>query len=430
MVTNIKILIELFTYLYCLAELFGEKLKISIHAVVFVIWDLFMLAGINDYGFPQYLQSLLYLGMFLYGILCYRKSIKITFINCFLAAVIVSLLQLLMFLPSYYLLFINYKHSEINEMLIMVGCFLTIVLCGKKLCLKKLSDFFIQRNKLIIGVFGLVLLGLGINLYRMWKESTIFGTAYVQMIYFILIILFSLYEWQKSKTDAEKRKTQLEMNKLYYDAYDQLIMLIRERQHDIKSHINAVLGMAYTTSNYNELIEKQREYCGYVMEKNEKTKLALSIENPLIAGFLYSKLQEAESKNIKVDYKIGIKKADIIVPEYELVEILSILIDNAMEALCSIDETAINSKQIKKIYLTMEEFDDYVELIVANTSNYYGDDITEQFFNADYSSKGNNRGIGLTKLKKMMQNEKGDIIVSNKTYDNENYLVFTIRIPK
>ena len=42
LVSNLKNLIELFTFLYCLAELYGRKLKIGIHDVVLIIINLFI----------------------------------------------------------------------------------------------------------------------------------------------------------------------------------------------------------------------------------------------------------------------------------------------------------------------------------------------------------------------------------------------------
>lgn len=435
MIGNVKNLIELFAYLLCMAELFGQKLKINIYLVIYIILDLFLLEGIINYGFPQYLYSLIYIGMFLYGLFCYGESIKHTLVNCLLAAVIVSIFQLLMFLPVYYLFFAQYGQREISEMLIMVGCLLLILLCRRKIKFKTLAEFFIKRNKLIIAVLILILFGLGMDFYRIKNEGKMFGEVYIQMIYFVLIFLFIIYEWQKSKADAEKKKAQLEMNRLYYDAYDQLIMLVRERQHDMKSHINAILGMIYTTDNYDELVEKQKEYCGYVMELNEKTKLVLSTGNPLISGFLYSIIREAESKGIDFEYQVGIKGTDMIVPEYELIEMMGILVDNAIEELGKDGAednkaSAEEEKRTKKICLSLKEIENEVEISVANTSKYYEDDITEHFFEAGYSSKGKSRGIGLPKLKRMVHDKSGAIIVSNEIYDERNYLVFTIKIPK
>lgn len=435
MITEIKALVELFAYLYCLSELFGKKMRISIHLVVYVILDMFLLAGINQYGFPEYLLSLSYLGMFLYALIYYGESIKLTLVNSFLAAALVAILQLLVLFPLYYLFFIRYGQSDMNELLINIVCFLIIVLCSYKIELKRISDFFIRRNKVIIGASMFIFLGFVIKSFQIKNAGDIYGEVYIQMIYFFFIFSFIIYEWQKTKTDAERKKAQLEMNSLYSDAYDQLITLVRVRQHDMKSHINAILSMVYMTDDYEELVKKQKEYCGYVMEQNEKTRLVLSTGNPLISGFLYSKIREAEDKKIEFEYHVGIKGTDTIVPEYELIEMMGILVDNAIEELGKDEEEndkafVEEGKRTKKICLSLKEIENEVEISVANTSVYYEDDMTEHFFEAGYSSKGKSRGIGLPKLKRMVHNKRGSIIVSNELHEDGNYLTFTIRIPK
>ena len=426
-IRNLINLLELFAYLYCLAKLFGKRFKLSIHAVVFLILDIFLMTAINNYGFLEYLLSITYIGMFLYGLLYYQESIKRTLMNCFLAAVIVALLQLFVYMPIYLFLV---KQGDMYELLINVICLFLVVLFSRTINFKKFSDFFIKSNKLIVGVIILVFCGLGISIYQMANQRTISVEVYTQMICFILLLLFIIYEWQKTRLDVEKKKMQLEMNSLYYDAYDQLILLIRERQHDTKNHINAILSMIYTTDNYEELAAKQEEYCDYVMGQHEKTKLVLSVGNPLISGFLYSKIQEAEKKGIEVDYQIAMQKTASVVPEYELVEMLGILIDNAIEALSNGMMTVEKENNFKGIRVSIQETESELELMVANTSEYYEEDMTEHFFEADYSSKGKNRGIGLTKLKQMVHERQGDIIVSNETWEGRNYLTFAIRMNK
>lgn len=426
LVSNLKNLIELFTFLYCLAKLYGRKLKISIHAVVLIILNLFIVTAINDFGFPSYFHSLGYITMFLYGLFYYGESIKLTLVNCFLAVIIVAFVPLFLYLSLNYLFYSKYEYVNLYGLLADIGGFCIIFICQRKMKLKRLSDFFVKRNKLILGVLLLIFCGFSINFYQIMDKRIILSETSFQMVYFVLIFLFVIYEWQKSRMDAEKKKTQLEMNKLYYEAYDQLIMLVRERQHDMKNHINAILSLSYTTENYDELIAKQKEYCGFVMEQNEKTKLVLSSGNPLIAGFLYSKLREAEGHHIIMDYKIGFQKTEMAIPEYELVEMAGILLDNAVEALDGMEDENF----IKKIFFSIKETEDNIELLTANTSPYYEEDLTEYFFETGYSSKGPNRGIGLSKLKRLVQNRKGTILVYNEMRNELNYLTFEIKLPK
>lgn len=425
LVSNLKNLIELFTFLYCLAKLYGKNLKIGIHAVVLIIFNLFIVTAINDFGFPSYFHSLGYITMFLYGLLYYGENIKLTLVNCFISVLIVAFIPLFIYLSLNYIFSPQYEYINLYGLLADIGGFCLIVICQNKLKLKKISDFFIKRNKLILVVILFIFCGFSINFYQIMDKRIILSETSFQMVYFALVLLFVIYEWQKSRMDAEKKKTQLEMNKLYYEAYDQLIMLVRERQHDLKNHINAILSLSYTAGNYDELIARQKEYCGYVIEQNEKTKLVLSSGNPLIAGFLYSKIKEAENCHIMMDYKIGFQKKETVIPEYELVEMAGILLDNAIEALNSMEEGFI-----RKIFFSLNETADNMKLLVANTSPRYEEDLTAYFFETGYSSKGQNRGIGLSKLKRLVQNRKGNIMVYNELRDDLNYLTFEIELPE
>lgn len=428
MIGNVKVLVELFAFVYCLAELFGKKLRLNVYVVVLSIVDMFLMAAIDYYRFPMYLTSILYVCIFLYALLYYRESVKCTVINLFLVTVIIMIVQLIEFFPLYYLFFNKYGQGELTELLINIICFMTIIIFSYIIELKKLSDFFVKRNRLIAGVSIIFLIGIGINFYKMKGTGDIIGESYVQLMLFFFIFAFVIYEWQKSRMDAEKKKTQLDMNNLYYEAYDKLIMLIRERQHDMKNHINTIVSMIYTTDNYDELVGMQTEYCNHVMEGSEQTRLVLSVANPLIAGFLYSKIQEAESRKIKFDYCVDASKTTSVVPEYELVEMAGILIDNAVEALCA-DNTDNAGNDEKEIYVSIKETAECLELAVKNTSEYFEEDVTQYFFEAGYSSKGKGRGIGLSKLKRMVHERAGDIIVSNEGNNGLNYLCFTINIP-
>lgn len=423
-IINLLNIIELFTYLYCLAKFFGRKFKISIHAVVLILLSLFLLTGINNYGTPAYLRSLIYVGMFLYGLLYYGENVKITLVNCFLSVILIIILQFL----SYLLFVLTFKFDNNNARLFqlpaIMSCFLIIVLLNKWIPLNRISEIFLKRNKLLIWILIFVLFILGINLYQIEQARGMVGENYIQIIYFLSFTIFLIYEWQKSRADVEKQKLQLEMNKLYYGAYDQLLMLVRERQHDIKNHISAIMSMVYTTRDYDTLVAKQKEYCDYVLEQSEQTKLLLSTENPLIIGFVYSKQAEAKTKEIEIEQHIKIPSKELFLPEYELVDMIGILVDNAIEAL-------LNSPVLeRKIYLALSENEDSIILTVANVSKQYDEDITVHFFESGYSSKGKDRGIGLAKLKRLVEKWNGTITVSNELFKGINYLTFEIYIPR
>ena len=209
------------------------------------------------------------------------------------------MLQLTYSIPVYYLYDIENAINGLYSLIVNVAIIITITFVVKKLRFKKISDFLQRRSWIIKILFTFIILYLFANLFYVQVYDVIENADFIQILFFVVLFFLAINEWQKAIVDAERKKTQLEMNKLYYDAYDELLLLIRERQHDMKNHINAILGMIYTIDNYEDLVKSQRKYCDDIVEKNKETKLLLAISNPLIAGFLYRKFQEAQNQDRK-----------------------------------------------------------------------------------------------------------------------------------
>lgn len=420
MIRNILQLAEILAVLFCLSSLFGQKMKFDICAVVLIIADLFLFTGINEYGFPVYLSSLAYIGLFLYCLLHYKESDKVSFVNCVISIMVIGILQLIVSFPVFYILGESRSQTMIDELIINVVILLIVISFINRINLKCISEFLLKNNRTLVIIFIFMAFILSKTILLMQKNNFVNNADYIQMIYFILLLFFAIKEWQKAKADAERKKMQLEMNELYSSAYDELITLVRERQHDMKNHISAILGMIYTIDNYDDLVQKQKEYCQEIDEKSEEAKLLLKVDNPLIAGFLYQKLQEAQKQAIKVDYKVRFSEEELSIHEYEIIEVLSVLIDNAIEALKTSED------KMKKIHIFIYDINDEVHILVSNNSRVFRIDEIQSFFKRGFSTKGEGRGIGLAKLKRRVDEKNGEIIVSNEIYDNINFLQFHV----
>lgn len=153
----------------------------------------------------------------------------------------------------------------------------------------------------------------------------------------------------KNQNRGRKRKAQMEMNALYYNGYEELIRSVREKQHDFKNHMNAMRGILYTVNDYEELVAKEKDYLDTILNEVEETSILTLIENPLLAGFLSDKIHEAESKGITVHHECIYANEELKIPEYKLVELMGILLDNAIEASCrKIDDGVIFIKLWKE----------------------------------------------------------------------------------
>ncbi len=424
MIESVTIVLELVAVMICLSFLYGKRIKINFYGAMLLVIYPAVFMGINWGHFPVYISMLAYVCIILYCMFSYKKGFRVTLVNFFLAFAIIGLLQLIFYIPVIYLLKIPENDSGLKEILINILCTCTMLTLGNKIRLKELSDFMLQKRWVAKALLVFVILYLFANIFHMQEKQSINSMDFIQTIFFVLLFFLTINEWQKAIAEAERKKAQLEMNRLYYEAYDELILLIRERQHDMKNHINAILGMIYTTNNYEELVENQKQYCDDVVEKSRETKLLLSIGNPLIAGFIYRKFQEAQKSKITIECKEVSKDSNYLIPEYELIEMLGILLDNAIEALNENEEIERN------IYVRIDDRDDQFLVSVSNKSKVFGPDEICKFFQKDFTSKGKGHGIGLTKLKRMVQEKDGDIIVTNEDIEGNNYLQFCIVLQK
>ncbi len=424
MIESVTLILEVSIILLVLSNLFDKHLKMDIYTVSVIMAYLFIFEAINIGDLPRYLSFLAYVVIFVYSLFKFRGSIKVTILNFLLSFVIGSLLQLIFCIPVYYFLKRESDIVGLNSLLVNFAGIIAVTLLVYKVRLIKLSDFIQKRSWIIKISFVFITTYLFVNFLYMQKNDVVENKDLIQIIFFAVLFFLAVNEWQKAIADAERKKTQLEMNRLYYDAYDELILLIRERQHDMKNHINAILGMIHTIDNYEDLVESQKRYCDDVVEKSKETKLLLSIGNPLVAGFLYRKFQEAQKMNISIECKVASKDNNYFIPEYELIEMLGVLLDNAIEAL------EVNEELDKKIYIEIGDREKEFSILIANNSRVYGPNEICKFFQKDFTSKGKGHGIGLTKLKKMVQKREGDIIVTNENINGYNYLQFCAVMPK
>ncbi|MBP3474839.1 MAG: hypothetical protein J6K48_00750 [Lachnospiraceae bacterium] len=290
MVRSLGLLMEIFAILYGVATFFGMRVKYDIKTISFIISEILLTTLINEYNLPTYLFSLSYIIIFIYGLCEYGEGIKESLLNCLLTVVIVVVLQQIFYIVVSFLLGEN---NEVQKVfLINAGCF--AVLWGLMHCeiLNKFYNSILKNRRIYIGLLLFVCTCLVVNLLEAKDKSYLSGKDYLQLLYFTGLMIVIVAEWQKTKIETEKRKAEMEINKLYYSAYEELIVLISDRQHDIKNHINTIYSIIYTTNTYEELVDRQKKYCNFVLESNKETQILLSADNPLIAGFLYQKEQE------------------------------------------------------------------------------------------------------------------------------------------
>ena len=278
---------------------------------------------------------------------------------------------------------------------------------------KKSTQF---RGVLLVILFALFFFEL-IFLYKQDRHITV--QVQFQSVVSVCGLVLVLILWMSSEMEKEEKQEELKMYELYTKTFEDLITAIRIKQHEFHNHINAIKCLPYTAQNAEELIAEQNRYCDVVLEDTQIVKLLKLESSPVLCGFLYSKLIFAQSLDINVKYEVDPISVERYCVIHHFIEITGILFDNAVEALVKEKRKDTNCN---KIILRLSSYEDTKLLLeVANISRVYTNEEIEEFFVTGKSSKGDNRGVGLSRMKSLIQKYKADLHATNQQYYGENY---------
>lgn len=170
------------------------------------------------------------------------------------------------------------------------------------------------------------------------------------------------------------------------------------------------------------MVNAQTEYCNKLQQENKYNNLLL-IENNIMAGFLYGKFQEIDEDGIMIDYSIKASLKKLEVSEYRLIEVIGILLDNAVDAVAEDG----NEKQISFL---INETENKYQFLIRNIYHYVPYEEIETWFQLHNSIKGRNRGVGLYHVKLICNEWNMNIGCRNIMIDGKNWIEFILEIDK
>jgi two-component system sensor histidine kinase AgrC len=231
--------------------------------------------------------------------------------------------------------------------------------------------------------------------------STISGVIAISYISFLgfatyqMLNMINVYSaHQKLANELEQNRQLNEYLKNIQEQYDDL----RRFKHDFK---NIILSMSVDSSenaskDYEELyreLTQQREFTndldGKIISEYKK------ITNDPLRGLVIQKFFKAKSNGIKLNVEITDNYIQIDDGVLNVVRIVGILLDNAIE------ETSNGLN--KNIDLAFVKNDDVLEISVENPLNH-GINI-KTIFKKGYSTKGENHGIGLANVSELVDKD-------------------------
>lgn len=409
-------LFEMMALVVCLHSLSGEKIKLDIYNVGFIAIELTFMQMIQDGIVSGQMYFAVYLIYFIYAYVKFKDTIKISVLKCLLATLIMCGLQIVFYIPMYLLsLFIT---NETVIILVVNSVILLFLIITRKSD-KYYNIFTFCKSKDWILRLCLTLC-LAVVIYCMFtiKQSrAIKIDIYILFSMFMVMLLIFLYRWQKSVYELNRKEREIEITNLYNGVFEDMIETIRRRQHDFHNQIDAVYSLHLTADSLENLIKVQKDYCDNLVFENRYTKVLSCTKNSTLAGFIYTKFVKAEQCGIEVEYDIAYTE-NTSISLYDLVEIIGIMIDNAIEA--------VHEKDFcKKIIFELKDYEGLFLCVRNPVANISNNDI-EKFFKSGYTTKNSGSGIGLCKIREYQKKYKYDIYTHILDENNVEWIEFKI----
>ncbi|MCG1145941.1 GHKL domain-containing protein [Staphylococcus epidermidis] len=234
-----------------------------------------------------------------------------------------------------------------------------------------------------------------------------YAIIFVSVIVFLslVILLLSAFALREMKY---KRKLQ------EIEAYYEYTLRIESINNEMRKFRHDYVNILTTLSDYireDDMPGLRKYFDEHIVPMKDKLKTRSIKMNGIeklkvreIKGLITTKIIQAQEKRIPISIEVPDEIDRISMNTVELSRIIGIIVDNAIEASENLEEPLIN--------IAFIDNDESVTFIVMNKCS---DDIPKihELFEQGFSTKGDNRGLGLSTLKEL-------------TDSNENVLLDTV----
>lgn len=365
--------------------------KLLVYLVVYII--LFVLS--EDIQTVMEISMISYILLFLYIKWAYKEDFIHTMLVGVMSAIITTILEfaLMCLVP----LFLDVmREIVVTSITMILALFVSRNYLGKFLDILEKWDFMYA----VVCLLSLMMFtpALAIKIARKMDV-----TDYIYVAVCIVVMWMLVVRVQRFKLEDIIRKQ-------YLEAYKEVLLQIRRRQHKIKNQINAAYSMSLIYDTYDELVEKQKEYLSKISDY-ELPNDAIILEEPSIISIIYEKINEAVERGIHMETSFSCSMVGSRISDVIWVELIGTLFDNAIEALDYFDGE-------RKIWLEIGRGEkNKIILNIMNTFNKVSFSEISQFFKMGYSTKGEERGIGLYNVKQIVHKYRGCVNAMSKEHE-------------
>jgi two-component system sensor histidine kinase AgrC len=231
------------------------------------------------------------------------------------------------------------------------------------------------------------------------KRAQINGILFFTYFILLMVIIYILVTSLAKEMDLKNKQIQFDSLQEYTNNLEKLYTEMRVFRHDYLNILSSMIGYIQ-----NKDIEGLEKYfndnilpLSKGMESNNfKIGIVKSIRIPEIKGIFSSKLIRAQELGIDVYIDIVQPIEKINIDIIDLSRVVGILLDNAIEAAEKCDKPSIEVSVI----------DRKKSIIILIMNSCLEELPIHKIFEKGFSTKGENRGLGLYNLKKIIEDYK------------------------
>lgn len=238
----------------------------------------------------------------------------------------------------------------------------------------------------------LILVNNWVSRVNNWNATIQRVNIIIYVIYAVIMLIVTWFIFKAGRvvSEAEQEKKQLENLVEYSEQIESMYTDLRSFKHDYVNIMSTMAGY-FESKDYEGLEQYFNDNIVPVSKKLSRDNYRLNqlknIENIAIKGLISSKLIYAHEIGIDVYIDIMDPIDSFYVRDVDLGRILGVYLDNALEAVKECSD--------KRIRFNITKTDKNICIVIANTYNSQVEIPLGMINKKGYSSKGNNRGLGL-----------------------------------
>lgn len=279
---------------------------------------------------------------------------------------------------------------------------------------EKLSDgdpviCMVCSNTALLLLLLLLLFRFDFSVMLRWLPVTV-GSVGILAVCDVIVMLL-----RQHRVQARQRTAMLEQ---YLPLVEELIEQVRARQHDFNNQMMAVAAAVSTAHDLQEAQEAVTSLLRHVRLDGADKEL-LKCDSKVISGLLFGKMKQAELKQVRVEVTVAGAFLRRTLSEADWVELIAILLDNAIEAASPGDV----------LYARAIEEADGLRFSVLNPHTALTNMEFIQMFRRGWSTKGEaGHGYGLYNVRQIVERHGGKIITGNDRLNGIPYITIGVLV--